>query len=227
MNNSIDVRVSGAQGTVPATYKTIILKPNIINDKNVLTQDLMTNTDTKYVIKHDYIIDDNIINSTVQVLNTNISQCVNPAYTSALTAYEDAHDAWIDAAEAYTNTPNDTTLDAKNVAYEAYNTAQTTLNNTPQYYYYAAKAISLKKYQRITIAEGCVLLNSTLNDLASIEMAPNDMTVYIGSTTAGTYEYTVQYAVQVPARCLIEFDGGSISTGTIIFNDTILIYDQQ
>lgn len=225
--NPIEVQVSGGQGIVPSTYKTIVLKPNIVNGKNMLTQAMFAQTDTKYVIKYDYIVDDDIVVGNVQVLSTNVSQCVNPAYTEALAAYNEAHDAWIDADNAYTNNPNDTTLAAKNAAYAAYNAAQITLNNTPQYYYYAAKAISLHKGQHIIIPDTCVLLNSSLNALAGFEVAPVDSVVYIGSLIPETYGYTVQEAIQVPARCLIEFDGGSISDGTLIGNETVLVYDQE
>ena len=215
----IEVQVSGGQGIVPTTYKTIILKPNIVNGKNILTQAMFAQTDTKYVIKYDYVIDDNIVTESVQVLSTNISQCINPAYTGALAAYNNAHGAWIDADNAYTNNPNETTLAAKNSAYAAYTAVQTTLNNTPQYYYYAAKAINLHKGQHIIIPDNCVLLNSSLNALAGFEIAPNDCIVYIGSLIPETYEYTVQEAIEIPARCLLEFDGGSINNGTLIGND--------
>lgn len=223
----IETQVCGGQGIVPVTYKTVVLKPNNVNGKNILTQNMMSQTDTKYVIKYDYIISDEINTGNAEVLNTNISQCVNPAYTNALAAYNEAHDAWIDADNAYTNDPTDANLAAKNAAYDAYTAAQTTLNNTPQYYYYAARAINLKRNQHITIPEGCVLLNSSLNGLAGFETAQSDAIVYIGSDTPGTYAYTIQYAIQMPARCLIEFDGGSISDGVIECNNTILIFDQD
>ena len=128
--NPIEVQVSGGQGIVPVTHKTIVLKPNIVNGKNMLTQAMFAQTDTKYVIKYDYIITDEIITGNVQVLSTNISQCINPAYTEALAAYNKAHDAWIDADNTHTNNPNDTTLAAKNAAYAAYIAAQTALTST-------------------------------------------------------------------------------------------------
>ena len=107
--NPIEVQVSGGQGIVPSIYKTIVLKPNIVNGKNMLTQAMFAQTDAKYVIKYDYVIDDDIVTKSVQVLSSNISQCVNPAYAEALSAYTEAHDAWIDADNAYTNDPNNTT----------------------------------------------------------------------------------------------------------------------
>ncbi len=39
---------------VPVTYKTIILKKNLVNGVNTLTQEMMSAINTKYVIKYDY-----------------------------------------------------------------------------------------------------------------------------------------------------------------------------
>ena len=220
--DSIKVHVSDGQGIVPSTYKTIILKPNIVNGKNMLTQAMFAQTDAKYIIKYDYVINADIVTKSVQVLSSNISQCVNPAYTKALAYYNKAHDAWIDTDNAYTNNPNNTTLAAKNAAYAAYNTAHTTLNNTPQYYYYSDKVISLHKGQHIIIPDNCVLLNSSLNALAGFEVAPTDSMVYIGNPIPDIYKYTIQEAIEIPNRCLIEFDGGSLNNGIIIGNDTII-----
>ena len=38
----------------PFTYKTVVLKPNWVNGKNVLTQAMLSDTNTKYVIKWNY-----------------------------------------------------------------------------------------------------------------------------------------------------------------------------
>ena len=45
---------------VPAQYKTIILKKNLVNRVNTLTQEMMSSTNTKYVIKYDYVLGENI-----------------------------------------------------------------------------------------------------------------------------------------------------------------------
>lgn len=45
---------------VPAQYKTIILKKNLVNGVNILTQEMMSATNTKYVIKYDYTLAENI-----------------------------------------------------------------------------------------------------------------------------------------------------------------------
>lgn len=45
---------------VPVTYKTIILKKNLVNGVNTLTQEMMSTTNTKYVIKYDYILGEDV-----------------------------------------------------------------------------------------------------------------------------------------------------------------------
>ena len=46
---------------VPVTYKTIILKKNLVNGVNTLTQEMMSTTNTKYIIKYNYTLGKNII----------------------------------------------------------------------------------------------------------------------------------------------------------------------
>lgn len=45
---------------VPVTYKTIILKKNLVNGVNTLTQEMMSAANTKYVIKYDYVLGEDI-----------------------------------------------------------------------------------------------------------------------------------------------------------------------
>lgn len=45
---------------VPAQYKTIILKKNLVNGVNTLTQEMMSVTNTKYIIKYNYMLGENI-----------------------------------------------------------------------------------------------------------------------------------------------------------------------
>lgn len=227
MNNTIDVQVCGNQGMFPCTYKTVVLKPNIVNDKNILNQGMMNMPNTKYVIKYDFLLSDVIVEKTANVVSTNVSHCGNAAYAVALANYNAAHEAWIEADNAYTNNPNDTTLAAKNAAYAALEAAQLVLNGTPQYYYFASGAITLKKGQYVSIPDGCVLLNNSLNGVVDFILAPNNTTVYIANAAIGNYNYKIMSGIEIPANCLIEFDGGSISDGALVGDDTILIYDQE
>ena len=45
---------------VPVTYKTVILKKNLVNGVNTLTQEMMSAQNTKYVIKYDYVLGEDI-----------------------------------------------------------------------------------------------------------------------------------------------------------------------
>ena len=45
---------------VPVTYKTIILKKNLVNGVNTLTQEMISTTNTKYVIKYDYVLGEDV-----------------------------------------------------------------------------------------------------------------------------------------------------------------------
>ena len=62
--SSVDVNVKITALTtnpnVPVTYKTIILKKNLVNGINILTQEMMSVSNTKYVIKYDYALSEDI-----------------------------------------------------------------------------------------------------------------------------------------------------------------------
>lgn len=45
---------------VPVTYKTIILKKNLVNGVNTLTQEMMSAQNTKYVVKYNYVLGEDI-----------------------------------------------------------------------------------------------------------------------------------------------------------------------
>lgn len=63
MFDNVDVQVNGpaAISKTLATYTTVILKPNVIDTRNVLTQSMMSSRNTKYVIKWNYVLDSDII----------------------------------------------------------------------------------------------------------------------------------------------------------------------
>ena len=58
----INVKVTAltTNPNVPVTYKTIILKKNLVNGVNTLTQEMMSAANTKYVIKYNYILCEDI-----------------------------------------------------------------------------------------------------------------------------------------------------------------------
>ena len=209
----------------------VVLQKNLINvggvTKNWLTQEMMLKSNTIYVVQYNFDIDTSITSGTAEVSTDNISQCVNPDYAAAITAYNLAHNAWIDADNAYTNNPNESTLATKNAAYAVLQDAQEALDDNPQYYYYASTPISVAKSRRITIPNGCVLLNENLNGVVSFDIAPADTTVYIGGKEAGSRSYTIQYVITVPLGCVIKFEGGSIANGIMVGNNTYLVYERN
>ena len=58
----VNVRVTAltTNPNVPAQYKTIILKKNLVNGVNTLTQEMISATNTKYIIKYDYVLGENV-----------------------------------------------------------------------------------------------------------------------------------------------------------------------
>ena len=54
-NPIINVNVQ-SNDTPSAQYKTVILKPNMVDDVNTLTQAMVNQANTKYVIKYDYTL---------------------------------------------------------------------------------------------------------------------------------------------------------------------------
>ena len=57
---NVNVTALTTNPNVPAQYKTIILKKNLVNGINTLTQEMMSTQNTKYVIKYDYTLGENI-----------------------------------------------------------------------------------------------------------------------------------------------------------------------
>ena len=61
-NADVDVKVRALtlDPNVSVQYKTKILQKNVVSGVNTLTQAMMNDTNTKYVIKYDYILGENI-----------------------------------------------------------------------------------------------------------------------------------------------------------------------
>lgn len=57
---NVQVRALGTDPNVSVTYKTVILKKNIVNGVNTLTQSMMSDENTKYVVKYDYVLGSDI-----------------------------------------------------------------------------------------------------------------------------------------------------------------------
>lgn len=57
---NIKVTALTTNPNVPVTYKTIILKKNLVNGVNTLTQEMLSATNIKYIIKYNYILGEDI-----------------------------------------------------------------------------------------------------------------------------------------------------------------------
>ena len=53
---NIKVTALTTNPNVPVTYKTIILKKNLVNGVNTLTQEMISDENIKYVIKYEYVL---------------------------------------------------------------------------------------------------------------------------------------------------------------------------
>lgn len=58
---NVHVNVNKPSSMYPSIYKTKVLQPNIIDNQNILTQDMMSAKNTKYIIKWNYVLGENII----------------------------------------------------------------------------------------------------------------------------------------------------------------------
>ena len=226
----VNVQVEGMDTCKPSCqYKTVILKSRGCSGVQPLTQTMISEPNVKYVIKYDFYIDDNIRKGTSIITNNNISSCVNPAYIKALDDYEFAHTEYVIANTNNENIQSSTTstdaqkaaaLAALNKAHQVLIRAEGILAAMPHYYFYSG-AVMLKTGESVVVPEGCVVLNSERN--AVVSLSEQSGTVYIGSVTPGTYEYTLANRITVPEGCIFDFDGGSISYGIIVWRDTYVI----
>lgn len=226
----VNVQVGGMNICKPSCqYKTVILKSRGCSSAQPLTQAMVSESNVKYVIKYDFYIDDNIRKGTSSVTNSRVSSCVNPAYIKALADYEFAHTKYVVANTNNENIQSSATstdvqkaaaLAALNKAHQVLIHAEGILAATPHYYFYS-NAVMLETGESVVVPEGCVVLNSERNAVVS----PSDQsgTVYIGSVTPGTYEYTLANIITVPEGCIFDFDGGSINDGIIVWKDTYVI----
>ena len=57
---NVKVTALSTNPNVHAQYKTIILKKNLVNGVNTLTQEMINQINTKYIIKYNYILGENI-----------------------------------------------------------------------------------------------------------------------------------------------------------------------
>lgn len=85
-NQVVTVQVKGLSSdqNVSVKYKTKILHKNIIDGDNILSQDMINDNNTKYIIKYDYILGENIVvpsNCIIEFDGGSISNSSGNSYT--------------------------------------------------------------------------------------------------------------------------------------------------
>lgn len=88
-NVNVKVTALTTNPNVPVTYKTIILKKNIVNEVNTLTQEMLSDENIKYVIKYDYVLGEDIIVPAGCILDFDggsIANSIGDSYTLTGTA---------------------------------------------------------------------------------------------------------------------------------------------
>ena len=173
---NIDVVVNDSCCCAPSTYRTVVLKCNMIGNDNILTQEMISTPQTKYVIKYDYIIDPYPVNGVANIPVTNkIENCCG----------------------------------------------------SDEIIYYSDNFINIPAGKTITVPEDCFLISEPGGRRVNFTVAEQDTLVRIASYTPGVYRYKIQKALVLPEKSLIQFDGGSISNGTLVGKDTIVISYQD
>ena len=105
---------------------------------------------------------------------------------------------------------------------------QTIISNTPQYYYYTEVTIPAHK---VLIAQcpGCVFLNNNHSSIIAKDIfygsTEDDVNtiVAVAYMAMGTYTFVEDSFIELPENSALEFDGGSIDSGTIKGNHTNII----
>lgn len=91
-------------------------------------------------------------------------------------------------------------------------------------YYYVPFTANGKPYTLLD--DSCVFITSDWTGLSARTITPEAGTLFmIGSVTGGLHRsaYINAEVVTMPENCILEFDGGSISNGKLVLNDTLLI----
>lgn len=167
------------------------------NDKTLAEQ--ITQANTIYKIQYDFSLG-NVDSKTLIFTNSQLSTIATPEYI-----------AKINADAAYAEDPTEGNLAKKNAAqadYEAIGSLQ----------YYAWQQVELESGHALHITGRAIRLNNSRNDTIETDngiiYAETDITVYIGCII-GNFTYRYDKYVVIPNNCVLEFEGGSLSNGTI------------
>lgn len=192
--DNVNVNVSGGQSIIKAlqNYNTIILKPNIIDNRNVLTQEMISEKHTKYVIKWNYSLEDEIINIPKDCIIEFAGGTIDNGTivgNNTILIYNKPIDEVCPAERQGTFIYNTTVADEEDITSES---GQLKFKDRPVTYGMG------KKILRKNIVNGVnTLTQSMINQ-------PN--TIYVIQ-----YDFTLEEDITIPKNCVLKFDGGSIS----------------
>ena len=202
-NAAVGGHVCGAED-VDFGAKVVHLVKYDKNGNEVSFASQLTNTGVTYVIHDDFELGE-VTDRTVEITTSKVSNVVNPLYTARVNARQEAEGRG----------------ESQSIIEEWDNI----IAQTAPYYYYQEVSIPAHKALHIK-TRGMVFLNSSLNEIVSRDSfygsTNNEETVtaYVAYIYEGAYELREDNFVAIPQNCILQFDGGSVSNGALIFRDT-------
>lgn len=213
-NINVVVEANNARKGYTQTYETIVLKPNVHDEVNVLTEEMFTKENAKYVIKWNYdlmgesiTVPENCIismeggsltNGTLVGQNTKL---INESGDESLVSVG-LRGSWKRPDAHVTADEEDLTINSHN---------QIQLANKM----YDEEAFSGmgRVYLRKNIVDGKNILDDTMM------YEPN--TIYVIQ-----YDFDLDGdTLEVPENCVLKFEGGSIGNGTLNVNGSKILPD--
>ena len=190
---------------VPVTYKTVILKKNLVNGVNTLTQEMMSATNTKYVIKYDYVLGENITIPEGCLLEFDGGAISNGTLVGSNTflIYNQMLSDIIDNVDLKGTFIHKHTLSVDEEDL-------TEVDNVIKFKDKAYDPESFSGLGRIYLRKNMVDGVNTLTQ----EMINTANTIYVIQ-----YDFTLGEDITVPEGCILEFEGGSISGNKTVTGD--------
>lgn len=193
--DNVNVNVCGGQSIIKAlqNYNTVILKPNIVDNRNVLTQEMISEKHTKYVIRWNYSLEGATINvpkdCIIEFAGGTIDNGTIVGNNTRL-IYSKPIDEICKAERQGTWIYDTTVADEEDI---------TSVDGHLKF-----------KDRPATNGMGKVILRNN-KSFASQVTEPN--TIYVIQ-----YDFVLDGDVTIPANCILEFDGGSLNNGVVTLN---------
>lgn len=184
----------------PENFKNMgkrYLEKNIVDGRNILTQEMINDPNIIYVVQYDFSLGD-VEDKSITFDSSRVTTIKTPERIK--------YDTWISEHP-------DATEEQKAAEYA----------KVPQDYYYWA-ALDMQAGHAININGKSFRLNDTKTaEIArGTVLASDDTTIYIANYN-GTYTYRYDSYLELPENSVLEFDGGNLANGTLAgkiqFND--------